>query len=71
MDLGFFQETKVKKGIYTQESSGYKVLASETLSAHKGGVAVFYQSVEHFSVEALWLYGVNVVIFQLASSGRR
>ena len=42
MDLGVFQETKVTKGIYTQEYSGYKVVASEALRAHRGGVAVFY-----------------------------
>ena len=28
MDLGFFQETKVKKGIYMQDSSGYRVVAT-------------------------------------------
>ena len=42
MDLGVFQETKVTKGIYTREYSGHKVVASEALRAHRGGVAVFY-----------------------------
>ena len=28
MNLGVFQETKVTKGVYMQESSGYKVVAS-------------------------------------------
>ena len=42
MDLGVFQETKVTKGIYTREYSGYKLVASEELRSHRGGVAVFY-----------------------------
>ena len=45
--------------------------ASEVLSAHSGGVAMLYCAEEHFSVEALHLYGANVVRFQLASGGQR
>ena len=42
MDLGVFQETKLIKRIYTHESSGYKVVATEAPSAHSGDVAIFY-----------------------------
>ena len=45
---------------------GYKVVASEAPSAHSGGVVVFYCVEEHFSVEALQLFGANVASFQLA-----
>ena len=31
MKLGVFQETKVTKGIYMQESSGYRVVAAKAL----------------------------------------
>ena len=41
MDLGVFQETKVTKWIYTWESIGYKVVASESPSAQSIGVTVF------------------------------
>ena len=41
----------------------------EVPSTHSGGVAVFYRAVKHFSVKALWMYGANVVSFQLVSSG--
>ena len=71
MDLGFFQETKVIKGIYIQESSGYRVVASEAPISHNGGVAMFYQATEKLSVEALRLYGENVARFKLALGGRR
>ena len=71
VNLRVFQETKVTEGIHTLESSGYRVVASEAQSAHSGGVVVFYHAEEHFSVEALQLYGANVVSFQLVSGGQR
>ena len=71
MELGVFQETKVTKGIYMQESSGYRVVATEALSANSTSVAVLYRAAEHFSVEALQTYGVNVTSFQLASGDQR
>ena len=54
-----------------QESSVNKVVASESPSAHSGGVAVFYRAEEQLSVEALQTYGANVSRFQLASGDRR
>ena len=46
-------------------------MASEAQSAHSGGVTMSYRAAENFSVEALQIYGANIVIFQLASGGRR
>ena len=43
MDLGIFQETKCKDGIFTRESDGYRVVATDALSQHRGGVALFYR----------------------------
>ena len=43
MDLGIFQETKCTYGIYTRESSGYRVVATDAPSRHRGGVALFYR----------------------------
>ena len=71
MDLGLFQETKLIKRIYTRESSGYRVVATEAPSVNSGGVAVFYRVAEHFSVEVLQTYGANFFIFQLDSVVRR
>ena len=53
MDLGVFQENWLTKGIYTRDSSGYRVVATEGPSAHSGGVAVFYRVMYHFYVEEL------------------
>ena len=53
MDLGVFQDTKLTNRIYTCESSGYKVVATEAPSGHSGGIFVFYRASENFSVEAL------------------
>ena len=43
IDLGVFQETKCTDGIYTRESTGYRVVATDALSRHRGRVALFYR----------------------------
>ena len=70
MDLVVFQETNLPKRIYTRESSGYKVVATEAPSAHTDGVAVFYRAAEQFYVEALQTYRADVASFQLVSDDR-
>ena len=69
--LGVLQETKATKGIYTKDSSGYRVVASKAPSAHSGGFAIFFRAADHFYVEALRLHVTNVVRFQLALVGQR
>ena len=71
IDLGIFQETKVTAGIHTRESSGYRVVASEASIAHSGGIALFYSTTDHLSVEELQLHSMNVARFQLASGGQQ
>ena len=41
IDLGVFQETKCTDVIYTHESARYRVIATDTPSRHRGGVAIF------------------------------
>ena len=53
MDLGIFQETKCTDGIYTRESAGYIVLATDTPIRHRVVVAVFYRPLPLFAVEAV------------------
>ena len=53
MDLGIFHETKCTDGIYTRESSGYRVVAMNMPSRHRGGVALFYILSPLFAVEAV------------------
>ena len=65
MDLGIFQETKVTDEIYTSGSAGYSVVATDALSRHRGGVAVFHRPEPHFAVEFVQQFGPNVVGFQL------
>ena len=40
MDLGILQETKITNGVYTRGSAGYKVIATDAPSRHRGGVAL-------------------------------
>ena len=46
-------------------------MATEAPSAHRGGVAIFYREVEHFSVEEIYLHGLNVIRFKLVTGRRR
>ena len=71
MDLGILQETKLTDGIYTRGSAGYSVFATDALSRHRGGVAIFYRPAPHFTVEALRKFWSNVIGFQLAAGARR
>ena len=43
MDLGILQETKITNGVYTRGSAGYKVIATDAPSRHRGGVALFHR----------------------------
>ena len=71
VDLGIFQETKCTDGIYTRESAGYRVVATDAPSRHRGGVALFYRPSPLFEVEAVREYGPNVLSFEVATGARR
>ena len=70
VDLGVFQETKVTNEIYTKELGGYRVVATNSPSAHSSSVAVFYCEEDHFNLEAIFLHGPNIVRSYLASGGK-
>ena len=70
-DLGIFQEIKVADSIYTRGSDGYSVVATDALSRHRVGVAVFRRPAPHFMLEAIHQFGPNVIGFQIATWGRR
>ena len=69
--LGIFQETKVTDGIYTRWLVGYSDVATNILSRHRGGVAVFHCPAPHFAVDAVHQFGPNFVGFQLTIDVRR
>ena len=70
IDLGVFQETKCTNGVYTRASAGYRVVATDAPSQHRGGVALFYREEENFAVEEVRTYGPNVLSFEVVT-GRR
>ena len=51
IDQGVFQETKCTDGIYTRESDGYRVVATDAPSRHRVGLALFYRTSAQFVVE--------------------
>ena len=71
MDLGIFQWKKCTDVINTRESAGYRVVATDAPSRHRGGVALFYRPSPLFAVEAVRQYGLNVMSFKLATGARR
>ena len=70
IDLIVFQETKCTDGIYTRKSARYRVVATDALSQHRGGVALFCRPSPIFAVEAVREYGPNVLGFEVATGGR-
>ena len=62
---------KVTVGVYTRESSGYRVVVLEAPIAHIDGITVFYHSEGNFFVEALKLHGTKVASFKLVSGGHQ
>ena len=70
-DLGIFQETKCTDGIYTRESAGYRVVATDAPSRHSSGVTLFYRPSQLFAVEAVREYGPNIMSFEVATGARR
>ena len=50
MDLGVLQETKCTDGVYTRASAGYRVVATDVPSRHRGGIALFYKEGADFAV---------------------
>ena len=71
MDLGIFPETKCTDGIYTRESAGYRVVATDAPSRHRVRVALFYITSPLFAVEDVRQYRSNVMSFELATGVQR
>ncbi len=65
LDLGILLETKVADKIYTQNLSGYSVVASNAPSTHQGGIALFWQPNKLYEVEDWQIRGPNLLTFVL------
>jgi hypothetical protein len=63
VNLGVLLETKLTGGIYTQNSSGYSVVASNAPSAHQGGIALFWRANKTYKVEDWCICRPNVLSF--------
>ena len=71
MNLGVLQETKCTDGVYTRASAGYRVVATDAPSRHRGGLALFYKEGADFAVEEVRPYGPNVMSFEVVTGRRR
>jgi hypothetical protein len=61
--LGVFLETKLTGGVYTWKLSGYSVVASDSPSAHQGGIAFFWWANKTYKVMDWRIRGPNVLSF--------
>ena len=71
LDMGILQETKITDGAYTRASAGYRVVATDAPSRHRGEIAMFYREGAGFAVEEVRQYGPNVLSFEVVSGRRR
>ena len=61
MNLCFLVETKLTNSIYTRFYLGYRLLATNVMSHHQGGVALVYKESPYWQVESSVMYGPNVI----------
>ena len=71
MDLCFLTETNLTEGIYTRFPSEYRVLATNAMSRHQGGIALVYRESPYWQVESLVLYGPIVIPVVIVSGNSR
>ena len=71
VDLGVIQETKLINRVYMRESIGFQVTTAAALSAHCGGIAVFYRKAENLANEELCIHGPNVISVHMVTGRRR
>lgn len=71
VDLAVLTETKLTDGIYTRESLGYRVMATNATSRHQGGVALVCRQATGWQVESEQCFGPNTVGFVLTTGRRR
>jgi hypothetical protein len=61
VDWGFRTEAKLTSGIYNWQAQDYQVEATEATSQHSGGIALFWQRLDHWHMEAVRNHGHNVM----------
>ena len=71
IDFGVLLETKVTDGIYSRSACGYRVLATNAVSRHQGGIALFYKESAQYQLESIRRWGPNVVSFVVTSGNRK
>jgi hypothetical protein len=71
VDLGVFLETKLTGGTYTQNSSGYSVVASDAPRVHQGGIVHFWQANKLYEVEDWCIHGPNMLSFVVVTGSQR
>ncbi len=66
VDIALLQETELTRSIYTRNSSGYKIMATDalSLSVHQGGIALVWREDEVYEMEEVKFSGPHAISFQ-------
>jgi len=71
VDIAVLQETKLTNGIYTRNSSGYSIVASDAPSKQKGGIALCWRESRLYELEEARFLSPHVLTFRLITGGLR
>ena len=75
--MTFGPTIKIARFTFTSEPinctkvAGYRVVATDAPSRHRGGIGLFYREGADFAVEEVRLYGPNVISFEVVTGRRR
>jgi hypothetical protein len=70
--LAVATETKITDARYTRLASGYKILASKTVSHNQGGIALLWkENHQGFEVESAFFLTPTLLTFQLVTGNER
>jgi exonuclease III len=69
VDIAILQETKLTDGVYTRNSSGYSIVASDAPSKHKGGLALCWKESRLYELEETTFLSPHVLTFRLITGG--
>jgi len=72
VDIAVLQETKLTRGIYTRQTAGYRIVATDAQSCAQGGVAVCWREEnERFEVEEVRIRHANIITFEIQTGTDR
>jgi hypothetical protein len=67
LDIAILTEAKLTNNIHAKYYQGYRIIATDADSPHKGGIAVIWRGSDNFTIESLRIQGKNTISFELTT----